>query len=166
MKAGIALVIVLVVAAAVVLLIGWRLPVKHAATRELAIAATPEKVYRLVSTVDEYPRWRKDVKSVERLDANGAVRFRENGSNGPILFEVTEAAPPRKFVTRIADPSLPFGGSWTYQITPAPAGSVLRITENGEVYNPLFRFVSRYVMGHTATLDGYLQAVGGALNGR
>ena len=31
-----------------------------------------------------------------------------------------------------------------------------RITENGEVYNPLFRFVSRFVMGHTRTIDTYL----------
>ena len=33
------------------------------------------------------------------------------------------------------------------------------ITENGEVYNPIFRFLSRYVMGYTATMDRYLQAV-------
>jgi hypothetical protein len=35
----------------------------------------------------------------------------------------------------------------------------LSITENGEVYNPAFRFVSRYIMGHAATVDAYLKAV-------
>jgi hypothetical protein len=39
------------------------------------------------------------------------------------------------------------------------AGSELRITEEGEVYNPIFRFVSRFIMGHTATIDSYLSAV-------
>jgi uncharacterized protein YndB with AHSA1/START domain len=163
MKAVLALVAVIVLAVAVVLFIGWRLPVKHVATRELAVPASPETVYRLISTVDEYPKWRGDVKSIERLDSSGVMRFRENGSNGAILFEVSEQAPPRRFVTRIADPSLPFGGTWTYEVTPAATGSNLRITENGEVYNPLFRFVSRYVMGHTATLDAYLASVSTAL---
>jgi hypothetical protein len=35
----------------------------------------------------------------------------------------------------------------------------LTITEHGEVYNPLFRFVSRFIMGQTATLDAYLKAL-------
>ena len=39
-------------------------------------------------------------------------------------------------------------------------GSVVTITEHGSVYNPVFRFVSRFIMGHTATIDGYLRALG------
>ncbi len=30
---------------------------------------------------------------------------------------------------------------------------MLTVTENGEVDNPLFRFLSRYVFGHTGTMD-------------
>jgi hypothetical protein len=62
-------------------------------------------------------------------------------------------------VTRIADSKLPFGGTWAYEIVPASNSCTLTITEDGEVYNPLFRFVSRFVIGHTATLDGYLKAL-------
>jgi hypothetical protein len=40
---------------------------------------------------------------------------------------------------------------------------VTLITENGEVYNPIFRFVSRFIMGHTATLDAYLKSLTTAL---
>jgi hypothetical protein len=43
---------------------------------------------------------------------------------------------------------------------------MLRITEDGEVYNPVFRFVSRFVMGHTATMDKYLADVGKAIDDR
>jgi hypothetical protein len=39
----------------------------------------------------------------------------------------------------------------------------MRITEDGEVYNPVFRFVSKFVMGQTATLDAYLKAMGNAV---
>jgi hypothetical protein len=88
--------------------------------------------------------------------------WRETDKGGQtIAYEAVESAPPRRLVTRIADPSLPFGGTWTYDIAPASSGSgpTLSITENGEVYNPVFRFVSRYIMGHAATIDSYLKAV-------
>jgi hypothetical protein len=38
---------------------------------------------------------------------------------------------------------------------PAAGGTTLTVVERGEVYNPVFRFVSRYVIGHTRTLDAY-----------
>lgn len=41
-------------------------------------------------------------------------------------------------------------------IVPDGSGSRLTITENGEIYNPVFRFVSRYVIGQTSTIDKYL----------
>ena len=65
----------------------------------------------------------------------------------------------RRLVTRIADTGLPFGGQWTYELVPDGEGTRLTITEDGEVYNPLFRFVSRFVMGHTATIERYLDDV-------
>jgi hypothetical protein len=82
--------------------------------------------------------------------------FREEGADGAILYEVDSAVPDRLLVTRIADRSLPFGGKWTYELIPSGDSTTLRITEDGEVYNPLFRFVSRFVMGHHATIDQYL----------
>ena len=61
---------------------------------------------------------------------------------------------------RIADPTLPFGGTWTYEIAPADSGSVVTITESGEVKSPIFRFMARFVFGYTSTMDGYLEALG------
>ena len=64
-------------------------------------------------------------------------------------------------MTRIADPNLPFGGTWTYELTPQADGStMLRITENGEIRNIFFRFVSRFLMGYTKTMEDYLNALG------
>ena len=34
----------------------------------------------------------------------------------------------------------------------------MTITERGEVYNPIFRFVSRFVLGHEKTINTYLSA--------
>jgi hypothetical protein len=68
-------------------------------------------------------------------------------------------------VTHITDKALPFGGSWDYRLEPAGNDTRVTITENGEVYNPVFRFVSRFLMGHTATIDKYLTALAGKTGG-
>jgi len=41
-------------------------------------------------------------------------------------------------------------------VTPSGSGTRVRITEHGEVYNPVFRVLSRFVFGHTATLEEFL----------
>jgi len=156
MIAGAVVVVVLVV-----LLVGWMLPVSHRATRDATYRATPDQLFKLITDVKSFPQWRPSVREVEVLPAvNGHPQFREIGKNGSILFEIASVVPNQRLVTRIADRSLPFGGTWTYEITPRGDSTNLRITEDGEVYNPVFRFVSRFVFGHTATIDEYLRDVG------
>ena len=139
----------------VVVLVGYALPVGHVATVERDFAAAPDVVYAAIADVAAYPSWRSDVERIEML-GESPQRWREHGSNGVITFVVdTEAAPNRR-VTRIDDPSLPFGGTWTFELIPRPDGGCrLAITERGEVFNPLFRFFSRFVFGHTATLETF-----------
>jgi uncharacterized protein YndB with AHSA1/START domain len=144
----------------IVLLIGWTLPVNHSATGEATFKSSPDSLYQLITDVDRFPQWRSSVKSIERLpDSAGKKRFREVGGDGTILYEVDSAVPGQRLVTRIADRSLPFGGSWTYELVPRGDSTTLRITEDGEVYNPVFRFVSRFIFGHTATIEKYLADV-------
>ena len=38
--------------------------------------------------------------------------------------------------------------------------AIWTITENGEIYNPFFRFMARFVFGYTATMETYLKALG------
>lgn len=147
----------LVVLILMVVAIGYALPVAHVASRDATLAAPPERVFAVLQDVERYPTWRSDVKTVEVMAREPRLRWKEDGSNGPITFEVQEHDPPRRMVSRIADTSLPFGGSWTYALTPSGTGTRLAITENGAVYNPLFRFMSRFVFGHTATMEAYLR---------
>lgn len=143
-----------------VVIVGWSLPRDHRATSEVTLRTSPQSLYRLITDVDRFPEWRSSVKRVERVpDSAGKTRFREVGGDGTILYEVESAVPNERLVTRIADRSLPFGGSWTYELIPRGDSTRLRITEDGQVYNPIFRFVSRFVMGHTATMEKYLADV-------
>jgi uncharacterized protein YndB with AHSA1/START domain len=144
-----------------VVVIGYLLPVRHVVTVSARIPGAPEAVWATITDQRGYPAWRGDVTSVEMLPANaGRVAWREVGKNDAISYVVESAEPPRRLVTRITDESLPFGGSWEYVVTGDGAGSRVQITERGEVYNPVFRFVSRFIMGHSATASAYLKALG------
>jgi hypothetical protein len=152
------IVLVLAIPLMVILIIGLLLPKKHTVQRSTSLRQSPETVWGLISGP---PSWRTSVQKYEELPPHDGHRmWRETDKSGQtITFEAIESAPPWRLVTRIADPKLPFGGTWTYEIAPTVDGCTLTITEDGEVYNPVFRFVSRYIMGHAATVNMYLKAV-------
>ena len=156
---GLAVIIGLV---AVIAIIGWSLPVQHRASLARTYRATPEAMYALITDAPSFPSWRSDIKHVDMLPAeNGRARWTETSRNGSITYRVEQSSPNQLLVTRIANTELPFGGAWTYEIVSVgEAETTLRLTEDGEVYNPIFRFVSRFVMGHEATMKQYLAAVG------
>ena len=54
---------------------------------------------------------------------------------------------------------LGFSGQWTYSFAPENGGTRVTIREDGEVSNVIFRFMSRYVFGQTATIDSYLTSL-------
>ena len=145
----------------IVLITGYLLPVQHVVTVSAVVPGTPEQVWEAVTNVAAYPKWRGDVTSVAMMPSDsGHVAWREHGKNGTISYAIEQAERPRRLVTRITDTSLPFGGAWEYLITPDGTGSRVQIREQGEVYNPVFRFVSRFIMGHTATASAYLKSLG------
>jgi hypothetical protein len=158
MRWAIWVVIALAAIVGLVALIGSRLPKGHTATRTTRVKLPPDALYTLLSDVDHYAAWRPDVKRVQRLpDRDGRPAWVEETSTDkiPLFFERMDR--PSLLVGRIADPTLPFGGTWTYRIAPAAGGSELSITEDGEVYNPIFRFMSRFVFGYTATMDTFIK---------
>jgi len=141
----------------IVVVIGLMLPKSHHATRMARFKQTPEAVFAAISGSQD---WRPGITVEEVPSEGGPRKWREKSSHGAILFEEAASEPPRMYKTRIADKNLPFGGTWTYEISPTEDGCTCRITEDGEVYNPVFRFVSRFVMGQTKTIEDYLNAMG------
>lgn len=157
MKIALRVLAVLFAILVLIVAVGFALPVTHRFARAASYKRPPAEIFALITDAKKFPTWRPSVKSVEILPHSaGRPRFRETGSDGEILYEVEESVPDRRLVTRIADPSLPFGGRWTFDLIPAGNSTTLRITEDGEVYNPVFRFVSRFLMGHTSAIDRYL----------
>jgi hypothetical protein len=117
--------------------IGWMLPRSHKASRTLRVRRSPAEVWP-------------------------ALMLATQASSTPV--DVLESTPPHRLVTRVTQAEKNFGGTWTISIAPLPGGSDVTITEDGWVANPIFRFVSRFVMGHHATMDGVLTQVAQSLN--
>jgi len=145
----------------VMVILGSLLPKRHTVTRRTRIAHPPQKVWEAIANPAGAAAWRPDVKQVEMLEPrNGRLVWREHWKDGnKILFEQEEAAAPSRLVTRIADPSLPFGGRWIHELKVVENGTEIAITEDGEIYNPIFRFLARFVFGHSGTIEAYLKAL-------
>lgn len=82
-----------------------------------------------------------------------------------LILETTERVPPARLVRTIADPDAMFSGRWEYQLAPTGTGSRLTITEHGRVPNPFFRFVARFLIGHTATVEAFLHDLNSRVTG-
>jgi hypothetical protein len=144
-----------VIVVAVVALVGAMLPPKHHATRKARYRVAPDALYAVLAGP---PDWRTGVKAHGTLpDHDGRKRWWEQDNHGQkVTFELVEDVPPRRLAVRIADKTLPFGGTWTFDIAPAGGGSELRISEDGEVYNVIFRFMARFIFGYTSSIETYL----------
>jgi hypothetical protein len=140
---------------AIPIAVGFLLPKRHIVTRSAFIAQPCADVFKLISGP---PVWRDDVSGWKELPpTDGLYTWNETTKNGDMItYQRMRSEPPRLFVTRIADPSLPYGGTWTFAFEKINGGTLLRITEDGEVRNPIFRFMSRFVFGHASTIEKYL----------
>ncbi|HEU4338734.1 MAG TPA: SRPBCC family protein [Planctomycetota bacterium] len=142
-------------------ILGSLLPRGHSATRRATFRRPATEVWSAITDIDKFTTWRSDLASVERLpDRDGRPVWREKGRNGTMTLEQVESRPPSRFVGRIADKNLPFGGTWTYELTEAAGSTTLAITEDGEVYNVVFRFMARFIFGYAATMEKYLRDLG------
>ena len=129
-------ILTLVAIVGVVALIGYFLPVAHEASRSAEFNKPPEQVFALMADPGGYKGW---------------------WDGADVKTEVVERVPPSRLVTKIVGETQ-FGGTWTFDITPTPTGSRMTITERGEIYNPIFRALAKYVFGYTGTMESCLEA--------
>ncbi len=155
----IGLVIVLVAGAVVVR--GATLPAAHVARVRAHFDRDPLELFAAVRDVVGAQSWRTGLRKVEILSKEGEpLRWRETGADGAITYVREESVAPSRLVYRIDDPGLPFGGRWILEVRPEGKGSVLLITEEGEVRSPLYRLMTRYVFGQYRTLERYVRDLG------
>jgi uncharacterized membrane protein len=147
---------ILTAAAGAMVAVGMALPIAHVATSDAFVNQPPDAVFARISDPANYGTWRPDLESVEVL-GHDPLRWKEHSAGDVITYEAIERRSPDRFVSRIADDGLPFGGTWTWELRAEENGTRVTITEHGEVYHPLFRFMSRFVFSHTAAMEQVLR---------
>jgi hypothetical protein len=124
--------VALVAVIVIIAIIGARLPREHRASRTVTLPRPPADVWAAVT---------------------------KTAGAASVPVDILESRPPFRQVTRVKESEKNFGGTWTIEIAPVAGGSTLTITEDGWVANPVFRFISRYVMGYYASIDAVLKSV-------
>lgn len=159
MKWLLRIVITVALLIAAVLVIGLLIPREHSVTRSIHLDQPAEAVWAAITEYAAFPEWRSAVESVEPLPG-GRNGWIEHTDMGPLPLEVVSEDPPCELVIRIADDDLPFEGTWTYELEETAEGTRLTVREDGEVKNPVFRFMSKFIFGHAASMEHYLKDVG------
>jgi len=163
LKWVIGLVSFLVVIMVVPLVVGMFLPREHRAVSSITLRQPQDTVWAVIRALDRYPTWWSAVGSMTRVggDTAGPETWLQRDKRGRELpLEVVEAHPPERMVTRIADEKLPFGGRWIYVLESVDGSTKVAVTAEGEIFNPVFRFVARLFVGFHGTIDDYLEALG------
>lgn len=139
---------------------GSFMPRDHVATSEITLRQPVDSIYAVLRDLGGMPKWWKDVSVSERVAGAQGERWRQTQGGMEMQLDIVSETPPLQFVAKIVeDQGLPFGGTWTYSLSPGTNGTVVTVTEAGWVGPPPFRVMSR-IMGHNATLDGLLTALG------
>jgi hypothetical protein len=151
------LLLVIVCAVTVMFIMGARLPIEHRASVSATIAAPQAKVWQLMEDVHDQSTWRTGLVRVERVSTiNGRQCWTEvqKQMSMPLCEVVVE--PPSMRVVTIASSTLPFGGTWTYELQDGGANSThLVITENGTTNPALFRFIGHYIYHEDTMIKQY-----------
>ncbi|MCY2955702.1 MAG: SRPBCC family protein [Planctomycetota bacterium] len=131
--------------------IGSLLPREHRVSCTITLRTAQSAVWAAITDWRALPSWRNDLTAIELLkDSNEWV---EISKFGRVSMRIERSEAEQLFVTRITDESLPFGGTWTWQLSALPDGST-RVTtiEDGFIRAPAFRFFSKFVFGHHSTI--------------
>jgi hypothetical protein len=157
-----AVVVLVACAIGIVFVMGARLPVNHVATSSIIVNAPQAAVWQMIEDIEKQPAWRTGLVAVEAMPPqNGHRCWTEVQKHMRMPLCEDASTPPAARVVRIADPSLPFGGTWTYDLVEldvvgAPTKMTkLQITENGTTGPALYRFIGHYIIGEDAMIKEY-----------
>ena len=147
----------LIIAGLVFYIIGRTLPEKHTSKFSVSLPVPSAAVWAVITDYPKMPEWWPAVKSI-RLETrpNGEVWTWNQDTRGhEIAFRTLEEKAPQHLVREIVGDNLPFGGTWTFDLTPDGTKTNLTLTEDGFIKPPLFRFIATYFIGLDKTMKDF-----------
>ncbi len=152
-----ALVGLVVLAGLILYLLGRAQPERHTARVSFTVPRPRAAVWAALTDYATMPQWWPAVKSIrfETRPDGTQVTINTDKHGQPIAFRTKEEHAPARLVREIVGDELPFGGTWTYELTDENGGTRLTVTEDGFIKPPLFRAVARYFLGLDGTLKDF-----------
>lgn len=164
MKIVLLIVSVLLISIALVYLIGFLMPVKHQLSVSRQFAVDKKTIWQILVDFGHHANWRRDIVSAEKVSANDVANeiWQESDNHGNVIrYENRDIIKEQSLKRVIVSKHLAFGGSWTFNLasddSQPQAQATLTITENGEVYNPMFRFLGKTVFGFDTSMRRFLE---------
>lgn len=153
---------IILVVAALVYTAGTLIPEEHTASRTILLSQKPHEVFQVIADYATMPSWNSNTVAVKQLDdsaeGNDVWRFEDKRGHYMVLEEVEKHA-PTKLVSRIVKTDYPFGGEWVFELRKNEKGTLLTITENGTIANPLLRVFCRYLSGYDKGIKMFEEAL-------
>ena len=146
----------------VILIIGKLLPSKHTVFQEQEFKTSRAILWKSIRNFKDYPQWRTKLKKLTVIDETQWTEVDNRGDS--ITLGIIEADVENRLAVKIMDETLPFGGTWVYELNGTDNSVTLKITENGEVYNPIYRFIGYFFMDQSATIKQYLNDLTSHIN--
>ncbi len=138
-------------------LVGLFVKKDYHVTKTIELPVAQAVVWQKISNWIETPTWRRDLIAIERLpDREGKPVYREKANYGPVTYVIEELVPPGHMKTRVVDHDK-FTGTWIFELKPQGDGCLLTITSDGQIYNPIFRTMMRFVFGYGSSIKGYFE---------
>ncbi|HWB31963.1 MAG TPA: SRPBCC family protein [Acidobacteriaceae bacterium] len=157
------IVLVLLIAGGLIYADGARMPATHEVSVTGVVPAPVDKVFAMITDVKDGNVWRPEVKSVTTLmPDHGRDHWVEHLGHGQYMtFLAVQTVPPTLRQVKLDEPRAAYGGTWTYELSPGPtaASTMLKITEDGYINPPIYRFVMAHIIGPTKNLDDYMKDI-------
>ncbi|HLJ84603.1 MAG TPA: hypothetical protein VKT51_10560 [Candidatus Eremiobacteraceae bacterium] len=149
--------------------IGTTIPIWHSTKCAADIAAPSDALFGAIADDGSSASWRPELRSVTLVSGSGPTTvWRETYKSGQELTLYTNRlgyASGRQLVRDIPfDPRLGFDGNWVFNVGKSGQRGEnktrVAINEQGHIYNPVFRFLTKYVFGYSGSIRTYLTDLG------
>ena len=148
--------------------VGTSIPIWHSTKCGADVAAPAAALFAAIADDGSSASWRPELQSVTLVSGSGPTSvWREKYKSGQVLTLQTSSqsfGSIEQVVRTIPfDPGLGFDGIWVFDVGKSGqqhGQTRVAINEEGHIYNPVFRFLTKYVFGYEGSIRSYLSDLG------
>ena len=144
---------------------GYTIPVKHTVSVSQHYDKTATDIWLAITQYDKYPEWHEDIYAIKELPEKGGYQsWKEVDADGhTVPYIILKHSSNAQLVIQTDNKDKDFNYTRTYDLIPDTGhkekGTTLKITQNGEIHNFLFRIIAHFFTGHSNDIDTFLRSL-------